>query len=131
MGIFVDYVFSPFAGLSNVPTIILATDNVNIPHSLIINGITVCNLGNQPIRFNLQKQRINTTTTTIYNIKEFEVAKYQTIDPIKELGLQIFLEYKNTPVITSSLICFSNSPIQQFDCEISYTILNETPLTFY
>jgi hypothetical protein len=128
MGIFVDYPSNPFANLANVPTTLLTSGFLIDPHVLVVNGIIVCNTGAQAIRFNLQKLRTQASPVEIYYVKEFEVKAYQTVDIITALGLQIFLEYKVLPSVHDSLICFSNSPTQKFDCEITYTRLNETPL---
>jgi hypothetical protein len=131
MGIFVDYPSNPFANLANTPTTLLTTGLLTDPHVLVVNSIIVCNTGAQAIRFNLQKVRTQNPnpSVTIFYTKEFEVKAYQTVDIVTALGLQIFLEYKVAPAITDALICFSNSPTQKFDCEITYTRLNETPLT--
>lgn len=128
MGIFVDYPSNPFANLANTPTEILTTGLLTDPHVLVINSITVCNTGAQAIRFNLQKVRTQSVPVTIFYINQFEIEAYQTVDVVAALGLQIFLEYKVSPDITDKLVCFSNSLIQKFDCEIAYTRLNETPL---
>lgn len=54
MGIFVDYPSNIFAGLKEIPTtIVTASTNV-----LWVTTINVCNRGPAPIRFNLQKVRI-------------------------------------------------------------------------
>ena len=131
MGMFINYEPLPFANLSNQQTTLIGTDSVNYPHTLIINGISLTNLGNQPIRFNLKKNRVQTIPVSIFKIKEFEVKAYQTIDVIGFFDMQLILKYSNTNFnITENLVCFSNSPIQLFDCEITFSVLNETPLNF-
>lgn len=121
--VFVDYLSSPFANLANDKQMILsATSN-----TLVVNSIMVCNLGSQNIRFNLKKLRSNGIPVEIFYLNELEIKAYQTIDIIKELGFDIFLQYQQTPEINDSLICFSNGINQKFDCEICYTKLNEAP----
>lgn len=130
MGIFVDYPVNPFTGLKDVPTVILATGSGLNLHPLQVNAITVCNRGTQTIRFNLQRERTGDDEITTFIINQFEIKAYETVDVIERLGLQIFLEYSiaPNPVITDSLICFSNGYTQIFDCEVNYTRLNDLPL---
>lgn len=130
MGVFVNYEPLPFADLANTPTTLLSTDSINYPHTIIIDSLTVTNLINQTIRFNLKKNREQTNPISIYRIKEFEIKPYQTIDILNYLGLQLMLYYSVTPSITENIVCFSNSPAQKFDCEITFSVLNETPITF-
>ena len=121
--IFVDYLSAPFAKLANnKQTILSATSNV-----LVVNSIIVCNLGGQNIRFNLQKVRGQATPIEIYYLNELEIKAYQTIDVIKELGFNVFLQYQQTPTISDSLVCFSKGLNQKFDCEVCYSKLNEAP----
>lgn len=121
--VFVDYLSSPFANLANNKQMILsATSNV-----LVVNSIIVCNLGGQNIRFNLKKVRSQITPVEIYYLNELEIKAYQTIDVIKELGFNIFLQYQPLPAISDSLVCFSNGLNQKFDCEVCYSSLNELP----
>jgi len=124
MGVYVDYLSSPFANLSTTPNTILSATN----HTLFVNGITVCNRSAAVMRFNLQKIRFQTPlpSITIYYINEFEIAAYDSVDVIASLGLQIFLEYDNIINPYDSLVCFSSGYTQVFDCEVSYTKLNET-----
>jgi len=126
MGIFVDYPSNPFANIIDIPTTILTTDT----HPLQVNGLIVCNRVAQTIRFNLKKVRAQLSPVEIYYINEFEIKAYETVDVVARLGLQIFLRYMTTPnpIISDSLICFSNGYQQRFDCEISYTRLNDLPL---
>lgn len=131
MGVFINYEPLPYANLSNGQTTLIGTDSINYPHTLIINGICLTNLGNQSIRFNLKKNRVQTTPVSIFKVKEFEVKAYQTIDVIGYFNMQLILKYSNTsPIVTENLVCFSNSPSQLFDCEITFSVLNETPLNF-
>jgi hypothetical protein len=128
MGVFVNYEPLPFANISNTPVTLLATDSVNIPHTIIVNGISVTNTTNQTIRFNLKKNRQQTSPISIFRVNEFEIKPYQTIDVVVFLELQLVLKYSATPSITENLVCYSNSPSQKFDCEITFTVLNETPI---
>lgn len=131
MGAFINYEPLPFANLSNQQTTLVGTDSVNYPHTLIINGISLVNLGNQSIRFNLKKNRVQTSPVSIFKVKEFEVKAYQTVDVIAYFDMQLILKYSNiNPIVTENLVCFSNSPSQLFDCEITFSVLNETPLNF-
>ena len=122
---FVDYETSPFANLANTPqTILSATTNV-----LVVNSIIVCNRTGRSLRFNLKKLRAQDTPVEIFHLNELEIKPYKTIDAIEELGLNIFLQYQQTPAIGDSLICFSNGLNQTFDCEVLYSKLNEAPYT--
>jgi hypothetical protein len=124
MGIFVNYSSNIFPSVTNIPTTIL-TANTNV---IVVNSITICNLGIENIRFNLQKVRtIGTTQATISYVNQFEIQTYNTVDIVAQFGLQIYLQYSITPSISDSLVCFSNGYTQTFDCEITYTILNELP----
>lgn len=127
MGIFVDYPSVPFADIANIPTTILTAD----AHTLLVNGLIVCNKGGQPIRFFLKKAR-TPPSDEIFLINEFPIEPYQTVDVIAKIGLQIFLQYSAAPnpLISDSLICFTHGYTQKIDCDISYTTLNETPLVF-
>jgi hypothetical protein len=126
MGIFVDYPSNPFANITNVPTTILIADT----NPLQINGLIVCNRVGQPIRFNLKKIRTQTSPVEIFYVNELPIGPYETVDVVAKIGLQIFLEYSTTPnpLISDSLICFTNGYTQICDCEISYTRLNDLPL---
>ena len=128
MGVFVKYEPLPYADLSSTPTTLLSTGLSTYPHTLIVNGISVTNTTNQSIRFNLKKNRIQTSPISIFRVKELEVKAYQTLDVAEYLGLQLVLKYNLSPSITEELQCFSNSPAQKFDCEITFTVLNETPV---
>lgn len=120
---FVDYQTIPFANLANTPqTILSATSNV-----LVVNNIIVCNRTGQSLRFNLKKLRSQDTPVEIFHLNELEIKPYKTIDAIEELGLNIFLQYQESPAISDSLICFSNGSTQKFDCEVNYTALKELP----
>ena len=123
--IFVDYLSTPFTNLVNVKqTILSATSNV-----LVVNSIIICNRTGQNIRFNLKKVRNQNTPVEIFYLNEVEIKPYQTIDAIEQLGFNIFLQYQQDPVISDSLVCFSNGLKQVFDCEVFYSKLNETPYT--
>lgn len=128
MGIFVDYPVNPFSGLTSTPTTILATGSGLNLHPLQVNSITICNRGEQDIRFNLKRQRSGGAAVTTFIINQFEVKAYETVDVMERLGLQVFLEYSLALNITDSLICFSNGYTQIFDCEVNYTRLNDLPL---
>jgi hypothetical protein len=123
MGVFVNYSSNMFAGLINVPTTIL-TASTNV---LLINSIMICNRTANNIRFNLQKVRTGTTEVAVFYVNELEIEPFATIDIVESLQLQILLEYSLTPPISDSLNCFSNGYTQVFDCEITYTQLNELP----
>ena len=128
MGVFLDYTSNLFANLNKTPTNLLQTGTSFIPHVVVVNSIIVCNLIEQPIRFNLKKQRTDVGSTTIFYVKDKEIAPYSSVDIIKNYGFEIYLHYNLTPLITDILLCFSNTAVQKFDCEITYSILNETPL---
>lgn len=124
MGILVNYPSNVFAGLFNTPQTII--DSSVLTKTLIVNGILICNRGAQDIRFNLYKYRDQTSPVTVYYVNEFIIKAYDTVDIVNEFGLEIFLQYNADPSIVDSLICFSNGYTQIFDCEVSYTELNET-----
>jgi len=94
MGIFTTYPSNPFPNLANTPTTILASDYNTNPHTLIVNGLSICNRGSQPIRINLQNIRTQSTPIdpTFY-LNAFEIKPYQTVDIVREKGLEISLEY--------------------------------------
>lgn len=122
MGILVNYASNMFAGLSDTPqTIITVSTKI-----LIINEILICNRGAQDIRFNLKKVRTQTSPVTIFYVNEFSIKAYDTVDIVDKFALEIFLQYSTSPSIVDSLVCFSNGYTQVFDCEVSYTQLNET-----
>lgn len=123
MGVFVNYDSNQFAGLINVPTTIL-TVSTNV---LLVNSIIICNRTANTIRINLQKLRTQVTPISTFIINEFEIEPFDTIDIVKSKELQILLKYNRTPTIRDSLNCFSNGYTQVFDCEITYTQLNELP----
>ena len=128
MVIFVDYPSNPFSNLANIPTTILATTT----HPLQVNGLIVCNRGSEDIRFFLKKNRAQTSPVEIFYLNELEIKAYDTVDVVALKGLQIFLEYESSlpgPSKNDSLICYTKGYTQKFDCEISYTRLNDLPLT--
>lgn len=57
MGIFVDYPTNIFSGIRQTPTVIATAD----PHVLWVTALIVCNRGAAPVRFNLQKARLQGT----------------------------------------------------------------------
>ena len=120
---FIDYVPALFAGVNKTPTTLITTDS----HTLIINSLIVCNRGRTDMRFNLKKIRTGNSPIGIFYINEFEIKAYDTVDIVKEKGLNIFLQYSQTPSISDSLVCFSNGLSQKFDCEVNYTALKELP----
>jgi sRNA-binding regulator protein Hfq len=122
MGILVNYASNMFAGLSDTPQTIITVDT----KILIINEILICNRGAQDIRFNLKKVRTQTSPVTIFYVNEFLIKAYDTVDIVDKFALEIFLQYSADPSIVDSLVCFSNGYTQVFDCEVSYTQLNET-----
>lgn len=123
MGVFVTPLSNVFAEITNAPTTILtASSNV-----LLVNSISICNLGTETIRFNLQKIRTQANPVTLFRVNQFVIAPSATVDIVAEIGLQIMLEYSITPSISDSLVCFSNGYTQIFSCEITYTQLNELP----
>ena len=129
MGLFLDYTSNLFAGLNKTPTTILETSTNGIPHVIAVNSVMVCNLTAQPIRLNLQKIRTDTGSTTVFYVKDFELAAYKSVNLIDQYNVQIYLYYTLTPLVTDKLICFSNTVAQTFDCEVNYSILNETPIS--
>lgn len=121
--IFADYLSVPYSNLANTKTTMLFTTS----NTLVVNSIIVCNLTGNNIRFNLQKSRASAAPVEIFYIHEFEIKPYHTVDILKELRFNVFLQYQENPSIVDSLICFSNGSKQLFDCEVSYTRLNEAP----
>lgn len=129
MGLFLDYTSNLFAGLNKTPTTILETSTNGIAHVIAVNSVMVCNLTAQPIRLNLQKIRTDTSSTTVFYVKDFELGAYKSVNLIEQYNVQIYLYYTLTPLVTDKLICFSNTVAQTFDCEVNYSILKETPIT--
>ena len=122
---FIDYLSVLFTGINKTPTTLITTDS----HTLVINSLIVCNRGRTPIRFYLKKVRTGSSPTEIFYINEFEIKAYDTVDIVKEKGLNIFLQYSQTPSVSDSLVCFSNGLSQKFDCELNYAQLKELPST--
>lgn len=125
---YVSYLSSPFPEFSIITNDRPQTILTASAHTLFVNGLMICNRTPAAMQFNLQKKRIQSLSdVTIFYINEYEIPAYGVVDVIADLGLQIFLQYQTTPTaISDSLICFSNGYTQVFDCEISYTQLNET-----
>ncbi len=125
MGVFVDYPSNPFSNLKNVETTILTAN----AHPILVTGLIVCNRTPYTILINLKKVRSQTSPVTIYEINNFEITKYNTVDIVAEKGLKINLQYSTTPnpIISDSLVIFSNGYTQIFDCDISYDTLNDLP----
>lgn len=121
---FVDYIPASFSNINKTPTT-LVTANEN---TLVVNSLIVCNRGKTSIRFNLKKITIETPDRQIFLINEYEIKPYNTIDIVKEKGLNIFLRHSNAPSVSDSLVCFSNGLTQIFDCELNYTQLKQLPL---
>lgn len=76
MGIFVNYPSNIFSGLKDIPQTIINADT----HPLWVTSIIICNRGTQPLRFNLQKVRLqglelekscNLASTTNLNVTYF------------------------------------------------------------
>ena len=126
MGVFVDYPSNPFSNLKNVETTIL-TANI---HPIQVTGLIVCNRTSHTILVNLKKVRSQISPISIYEINEFEIKAYDTVDIVAAKGLNIYLQYSTIPdpSISDSLVIFSNGYTQIFDCDISYIRLNDLPL---
>lgn len=125
MGVFVDYPSNLFSGLANGGTTILATST----NPIQVSGLIVCNRTANAILVNLQKVRTQFSPISIYEINEFIIEAYDTVDIVAAKGLKIYLEYSTTPnpSISDSLVIFSNGYSQIFDCDISYIRLNDLP----
>ena len=127
MGVFIKDTSNIFSGLNKTITTLVATDSILIPHNIVIDNIIVFNLKMDSIRLNLQKFRTSTSNTTMNYTKYLEVKGYQTVDLIGLLNLSgLKLYYQLNPNIVDSLVCFSDNVTQTFDCEVNYSILNET-----
>lgn len=123
---FVDYIPVSFADINKTAvTLVTAIEN-----TLIVNSLIVCNKTKTPIRLNLKKVRTGSSPTEIFYINEFEIKAYDTVDIVKEKGLNIFLQYSQTPTISDSLACYSNGLSQKFDCELNYAQLKELPSSY-
>jgi hypothetical protein len=139
MGIFVEYktAIANNAGdvnLANTPvTIIEAVDQ-----SIIVTDIDVCNIGNQPIRLNLQYQQTagESGLPAVFRLKNILVDPNGSINLGQLLvnqsfpsisGNGIFLEGDPTTSTVSSLIFFTNGYSQICNCTIGYVLLLETP----
>ncbi len=125
MGIFVDSLKNSFPSLTNIPTNIIVAN----AHPLVVTALTVCNLGPQSIRFNLQLLTEQDPPIDLtFKLKECEIAPFATIDIIQITGV-INLQYSTSPSISDSLVCFSNGYTQKFSCNVNYYSLNELPFT--
>jgi len=123
---FVNYISAPFAGINKTPTTLITTDS----NTLVIISLIVCNRVRTPIRFYLKKVSAGISPKETFYINEFEIKPYDTVDIVKEKGLNIFLQYSQTPTISDSLVCFSNGDGQKFDCELNYAQLKELPSSY-
>lgn len=126
MGVFVDYPSNPFSNLKDAETTILTTST----HPILVTGLIVCNRTANAILVNLKKVRTQISPISVYEINEFTIGAYDTVDIVAVKGLKIYLEYSTTPdpSISDSLVIFSNGYSQIFDCDISYIRLNDLPL---
>ncbi|CAB4124186.1 hypothetical protein UFOVP51_62 [uncultured Caudovirales phage] len=126
MGVFVDYPSNLFSNLKNVETTILTANT----HPIQVTGLIVCNRTSYTILVNLKKVRSQISSISVYEINDFEIKAYDTVDIVAAKGLNIYLQYSTTPdpSISDSLAIFSNGYTQVFDCDISYIILNDLPL---
>ena len=122
--------------LSNSPNTIIEA----IEHSIMVTEISVCNIGDQPIRLNLQFQQLigGTPTTSVpaYRLKNVLINPNGTINLMNLLvsqtspavaGEGILLEGDPTTETTSRLILFTNGYSQVCNCTVGYSILVETP----
>jgi hypothetical protein len=127
MGVFVNWLSSPFSAITDTETTILTAPT----HTLLVGAVTVCNTGEKDILFNLKKTRTTPSQTTYisYNlpIKSYKTIKTpeekNTLEIVSFLGVKILLE------VGDSLVCFTNGYTQFCDCEIMYISLNELPPT--
>jgi hypothetical protein len=87
-----------------------------------IQNSNVTAIGTSPITF------IVNLPLKIFCTTEFEILPYKSVDICDFTGITT-LQYNVTPYISDSLICFSNGYTQVFDCKVSYSRLNELPLT--
>lgn len=123
MGVFVDYLPKRFSGLKDVETTLLTTNT----HPIIVTSLRVTNRTSSKILVNLKAIRDDGVITTTYEDNNFDIEPYKRMDLVKECGHAFYLEYKNTPSISESLVIYSNGYTQIFDCNISYITLNELP----
>lgn len=123
MGIFVDYIPAFFAGLSNIPTTLITT-TTNV---MTVTDITITNLGQQPIRINLQIVRTGTNPVTILRKNQYLIEPLQDVNIIKNELIYLYYSFAS-PIISDSLVCYSNGYTQEFDCCLLYTLLNELPM---
>lgn len=130
MGIFVENLNKPFAGLNNVPTTLLETGAMIDPHTLIVNSILVTNKGTDVIRFSLQQVTTGDNPSTVLLANLEPIPSRGTINIVGEICSHISLTYTTTPDVSESLVGFSNGIVQLYDCVVTYTRLNETPLNF-
>lgn len=120
-----------FINLNNAPQIILETTS----NTIRVDSINIVNTTDSDIRINIKRQtNIDTPIEgfLVYNFlipsfRTVDAAKkyYNTIELVKELGLNITLLYSSS--LDQKLICYSNGSNQYFDCAVDYTIFNEIP----
>lgn len=134
---FVSLLNALYTNLNTTPQVILEATN----NTLSVTAINITNTGYTDIRINLEQERTSTsalTTISAFLVKDFLIpsaknvtpGNYNSIELVARLGLNIALIYDSD--IQERLICYSNGTrqkIQNFDCVINYTALNELPLT--
>lgn len=158
MGIFTTYTSNLFNALENSQGQLIAGTGIfndptpEINNVVIVNSIRICNIGDQTIRINLRKVKNQNTPPSgvqINMINQFEIQPYETVDLINHINYNVrrtetspslssaqspivlsyeFDEELELPNISEGLFCYTNGVIQKFDCEVTYTILNETPM---
>jgi len=138
MGIFVNYLSNPFTRLSDNNSQIIIQTTTN---TLWIQSLIITNTSEDDIRINLKFIRHvnNVLSTEMFLSYKFLIPSYKnskqynnrvlfnTVDLVDILGIKKNLEYSST--ITESLVCYSNGVQQIFDCDVSYALLNELPMT--
>lgn len=120
--------------LANTPVTLIEA----VEHSIMVTDIDVCNIGNQPIRLNLQYQQTvdGDGLPAVFRLKNVLVDPNGSINLGQLLvnqsfpsisGNGILLKGDPTTSTVSSLIFFTNGYSQICNCTIGYVVFLETP----
>ncbi len=135
--IFVNVGESTAGGPDGTPAEPITLLDTNVERSvLLVCSLIVCNITALPIRFNLRKEKtivtkdgsINPVIANVETVTQFPIEPFTTVDIISHFKLNIPLVINNTltTLTTDKLLAFTNGNEQVCDCEITYTVLEET-----
>jgi hypothetical protein len=126
MGVFVDRDRSDFHIKNTPPNVITPTTILTADeHPIDVETLNVSNKMNRPIRFNLKLVTIDDEEFDL--IPGFPIEPATNVDLISKFGLNIRLQYMDTPSVSDRLVCYVGYN-QECDCTITYMVYNELPL---